>query len=201
MKLPLMAFNDRVKVTKKDGRTFDSVPALVQRGQVQFANTDVPIDDGDRIERALPGNSVERLVVTDAGYTRGIAGLADFYLSSVRREGDVAAERGNPQQTTINVTGDLSRINVNSIDASSNVVTVETTTVFKSMRDSLNNANIDSTIREALLKHINAMEAESSSPLLAKRYAEFMSAAADHLQVFSAFLPALSQIVLRALGS
>jgi hypothetical protein len=193
---------DRVKVTKQDGRVFENVSASVQRGMVHFPDARVPIQDGDAIERTLPGGAVERYMVTDAGFQHGLHGIPDHYQSQVQKEG--GAPRGDARAsatTTIyNMSGPQARINVNSTDASTNIINVDSPTLFSSMRDAVAASGMPEPTRDELIRRIDAMEAESNRPSLAKRYAEFVSSAADHLEIFGPYLPALAQLLVRAGG-
>lgn len=203
MKLPAQAFPDRVKVVKKNGQTFDNVTALVDRGKIMFPDTSVPIEDGDRVTRALPGNAAERYTVVDSGFVKGIMGLSDHYQSVVRKDGaDAHLERPISSQTIVyNVIGAQARVNVQSTDSSTNVISVNTETLFSSMREAVAaKSDLQDDVRTLLLARIDAMESEADAPSFASRYAEFMSSAADHLQVFGAFLPALSQLLQKAVG-
>lgn len=194
-------FSDRVKVTKQDGRVFNDVAVSVQRDKVYFPDTSVPIQDGDVVERALPGEVVERYIVADAGFRRGGHGIPDHYQSVVKKDGGLRGNARDFGATTIyNITGPQARINVNSTDASTNILNVDSPTLFASMRNAVSGAGLSDEVCAELMGRIEAMQAESTRPSFAKRYAEFMGFAADHLQIFGPFLPALAQLLVRTVG-
>ena len=54
-----MVFKDMMKdviaVLKPDGRRFDNLQSVVERDAIIFDDVHVPLEEGDHIERQLPG--------------------------------------------------------------------------------------------------------------------------------------------------
>lgn len=74
---------DRISVLKQDGRRFENLKSLVERDSIILDDADVPVDEGDQIERQLPGGRTELYEVLDSGFTRGGGGgIPDFYHDS-----------------------------------------------------------------------------------------------------------------------
>ena len=101
------------------------------------------------------------------------------------------------QQTIYNLTGANVRLNVASDDASTSVVDIALHELFESMRQEiLTSGEFGSDLGETLHDRIYQMEAAVGTPAYARKYAAFLSLAADHIETFRPFLPALSQLFL-----
>ena len=80
----------------------------------------VPLRVGDVVERSLPSGIVERFVITDPGYHETVGhGIPSHYQAKFLRE-DAAPIR--KPSSAIHVTGDHARINVGSVDQSTNLI-------------------------------------------------------------------------------
>jgi len=100
------------------------------------------------------------------------------------------------QTTVYNITGVNSRVNIDSVDSSTNIVNTDVTQLFASMRSAVDAGSIDESAREALHSRIDKMEAAIGTKSFAHTYADFMQLAANHLTVFKPFLPALVQMMM-----
>ena len=80
----------------------------------------VPLRVDDAVERSLPSGIVERFIITDPGYHETVGhGIPSHYQAKFRRE-DAAPSRS--PMSAIHVTGDHARINVGSVDHSTNSI-------------------------------------------------------------------------------
>jgi hypothetical protein len=95
-----------------------------------------------------------------------------------------------------NVTGPNARVNVNSVDGSTNIVNVDAKQLFAKMHKALDDSSIDSPTKEVLRGQIVEMEAETGKNTFAQKYANFMAQAANHMAVFQPFFQALAQQLL-----
>ena len=103
-----------------------------------------------------------------------------------------------PPQTVYNLVGPNSRGNIQSSDSSTNVVTVETTTLFNNIRQTIEQSSLDSSAVQRLIERVSAMESSAGTKTFPQRYAEFMGVLADHVTLMTAiapFLPALTQLL------
>ncbi len=111
--------NEKVTVERHDNSRYENVPALVSRGMILIPDANIPIEPDDAILRQLPSGIVERLVVTDPGFYAAVHGIPAHYQVKYRREGQKPA--GTPGYH-IHLSGDNSRVNINSIDSSANTI-------------------------------------------------------------------------------
>jgi hypothetical protein len=100
------------------------------------------------------------------------------------------------QTTVYNITGVNSRVSIDSVDSSTNIVNTDVRQLFSSMRDAIQDGPIDESARETLRSRIDAMEAAAGTQSFGQTYADFMRLAASHVTVFKPFFAALSQIMI-----
>jgi hypothetical protein len=112
--------NEKVTVERQDNSRYEDVPALVSREMILIPDTTIPIAPNDAVLRQLPSGIVERFVVTDPGFYATFHGTPAHYQVKYRREGQKPA--GSPGYH-IHLSGDNSRVNINSIDNSANTIT------------------------------------------------------------------------------
>lgn len=185
---------DIVTVVKQDGTRFEEVAASVGKNQISIMDTTVAIEDGDTIERQIPGGIVERYTVLDAGYHNALHSIPARYVMDVRKESAIPRVAPVPPQNFY-LNGHNSRINNNSIDASVNTVSMSSSQVFAELRQALSDAETDEGRREALMASIAAMETSQGTPGFLPHYQAFMQAAANHMTVIVPLLPALAQLI------
>lgn len=140
--------NENVTIERQDGSRHENVRSLVTSKMILVPDSTVPIEPGDAILRQLPSSIVERLIVTDPGFYAAIHGTDAHYQVKYRREGTRPA--GSPGYI-IHVTGENSRVNIDSIDNSMNTVSKITQNM-----DGL--ASEFAQLREAMLPKANSPE-------------------------------------------
>jgi len=162
---PLGLPQDLFTLVKKDGTVLSSdLPASVGRGTITTFVTDLPIEVGDHFLRKLPNGLVEDYLVDDPRYSNGIGPIPANYQIKAHRSD---APASSPQTMIANFHGANSRMNVNSIDNSSNAVVYQT-------QDLAQLADEFSRLRSALLteaqsaEHYAAIGAIASAELDAK---------------------------------
>jgi hypothetical protein len=89
------------------------------------------------------------------------------------------------------------RVNVNSIDNSTNIVTVSSDQIFAKMQEVIKAGVPDGSHKDDILERLTALESAQSSPSFAKQYIELLGVAADHMTLLSPFLPALAEMAGR----
>lgn len=187
--------NDTIKIIKKDGETIEGVRAGVQSKMILLSDVSIPIETGDVISRELPSGVEERFIVTDPGYSAGAGPIKPHYQIKYKTENSIA-ETGSRSNTVIyNVSGQNSRVNVNSQDNSINQINNAPSELFDAIRDILSKEVKDETERNALIELANKMETNQGTPSFIKSYKEFMATAANHVSVLAPSLPALAGLL------
>ena len=191
--------NDRVTLVKKDGKRFEDLPASVQSGLILTDNPEIPIEDGDQFERQLPSGIVDVFTVVDSGFHQRFKSIPAHYQSKVRK--NTAAPPPSPRpaaepQVVYNLIGPNARVNIQSSDSSTNVVSVESADLFDNLREAIQKSSLDSTIARQLIQNVSAMQSAVGTKTFGERYKEFIAVAADHMTLVAPFLPALTQLLL-----
>ena len=191
--------NDRVTLVKKDGQRFENLSASVQPGLIFTDNPKIPIEDGDQFERQLPSGIVEVFTVVDLGFQQGGVTIPAFYQAKVRKNTAESPRSPRPAaepQVVYNLIGPNARVNIQSSDSSTNVVSVESAVLFDDLRETIRESSLDSTVEQQLIQNVEAMQSAVGTKKFAEHYGEFIAAAADHMTLVSPFLPALAQMLL-----
>ena len=97
------------------------------------------------------------------------------------------------------VHGHNPRWNVNSTDNSVNVVTISSEQVFSNLRQELTSRVTASDELKDILEKLALLEKAQASPSFASRYSEFISASANHMTLIAPFIPALTEMLHKAL--
>ena len=92
--------NDRVTIRTADGRTYQDVPASVQRNRIYTERADIPIQPGDEVVRQTAAGIEEVFVVNDPGFRRGMADFPDTYQMHVHRADPAQRKRTTPSYKT-----------------------------------------------------------------------------------------------------
>ena len=191
--------NDRVTLVKKDGQRFENLSASVQPGLIFTDNPKIPIEDGDQFERQLPSGIVEVFTVVDSGFQQGLVTIPAHYQSKVRKNTAESPRSPRPAaepQVVYNLIGPNARVNIQSSDSSTNVVSVESAVLFDDLRETIRESSLDSTVEQQLIQNVEAMQSAVGTKKFAEHYGEFIAAAADHMTLVAPFLPALAQMLL-----
>ena len=99
-------------------------------------------------------------------------------------------------QTIVNVSGQNARLNVGSIDNSTNIVSASETEIFEDIRKVVEE-KIVSERQGELLARLHALELAVNTPSYLDRYKEFIQVAANHATLLAPFLPALANLLQR----
>jgi len=86
---------DTVTLVKKDGTKHEDIQASVQTGKIFIADGSVPLEEADRLVRALPNGMEESFIVEDRGYYTRHGDIPEHYQAIVRREGRTPRAAGS----------------------------------------------------------------------------------------------------------
>ena len=121
---------DKIRVHKLDGTHSSELKASVSRNQIIVNRADVPIEEGDTIERQTSNGVTERYVVEEAEFYEQFHGIPAQYQLHVRKQTRLPKlkRESSSSESGIHVHGDHNRVLVNSTDESTNVVEKHTVT-------------------------------------------------------------------------
>ena len=186
-------FGDTVTIVN-EGKRIESVRAIVDKDKVYVDDIRIPLEEGDTIERKLENGRTEILKVTNVLQRTG--GPLSHYEIEIERQG---ARSMQTQPSTINVNvldSAQPRININSIDQSTNILNSQPDELFEEIRSLLQGSVSDGEELDRILMRVDDMEDSIGTPDEFKRaYKEFISVAANHLTILAPMLPALSSLL------
>ena len=114
---------DTVSVLKQNGQTFEGIKASVQSDKIFIQGTEPLIEIGDLIRRKMSNGAEETFRVLDPGFHEKFHSIPAGYQMRVVKLGVPEAAKAI-QNITYNITGHNARLNQNSVDNSTNVVSV-----------------------------------------------------------------------------
>ena len=167
---------------------------MVQSDKIFTNDPAIPIEDGDVFERTLPNGIVERYTILDAGFMQGTGGIKPHYQSVVRKQTKIDLPT-QPGQIVYNLTGPNARVNIQSVDSSTNLVEVEATELFGRIREAIGQSVQDGELLRKLQEKVTELEKAQGTPGFVARYKEFMALAANHMTLLAPFIPALFQMM------
>lgn len=189
--------NDLVTLVKADGTVVtEDIKAMVQPNMIFMEDDTLPIEPGDHLLHKLPSGLVADYLVDDPGFhSKSLAGIPSHFQTKVHRSGG-----GTHQTSTIinNIQGDNTRVNVHSVDNSSNFVTKhEGSAIFERLKELLNTSDIPDAEGQTIRVTIEKMEAAKNKQSFLESYQNFMGHAANHITVFVPLFPALAGLLSR----
>ncbi|HZQ45266.1 MAG TPA: hypothetical protein VFA99_18595 [Acidobacteriaceae bacterium] len=104
-----------------------------------------------------------------------------------------ASTKESPMRQTFNIHGPNARVNIDSIDNSTNVV--HQRVPLSELRKAIESGVSDGAERAAILQRLSDLEAANDRESGAKRYQAFIAAAANHMTLIGPYLPALGHWV------
>jgi hypothetical protein len=78
--------NDKIALIKKSGETFPNIKAMVEKNMIHIPTANIPVEDGDTIQRKLPTGIIEEYIVVDAGYTAAFMNFDAHYQVKVEKK-------------------------------------------------------------------------------------------------------------------
>ena len=181
---------DKITLVKPDGTRIPDISAFVQSKIVFIRDGNLPIEEGDAIERVLPSNLIEEYLVLDPGY---------FSVGPYRFQTKVQKKSSLPPQrqvspTTIFQIGDNPKVNINSEDNSINTVTENDFRQFEDIKKALMNQISDEKERTICINSLNELQESVGKKTYIEKYQQFIATAANHIAIISPFLPYLTQL-------
>jgi len=158
------------------GQTWDAYDSAV--------SNDVAIRKGSSIEAILP-------------QLQQMLGKLDSLNPDSDCSEDFSPQRKSPQTVSYNIHGAHSRVNIQSEDHSSNVVSFFDQRVFSDIRNAIDRGLPDNSERNAILSKLGDLEKAVNTGDFLSKYQEFISTVANHMTIILPFIPALTQMLGR----
>lgn len=112
----------------------------------------------------------------------------------------MSKKKDQPNVTNVyHIHGNNPRWNTNSTDNSLNVVITSHDQVFADLRKQIESSIPAGDEQKDVLEKLTALEQARESRSFGKRYAEFISAAANHMTLIAPFIPALTEMLQKTL--
>ncbi len=186
--------NEKVILIKQNGDKIENIRANVQPKKIFIADSSVPIEEGDFIQRELPNGLIEIYFVEDRGFFSSIGGIEAHYQVSVRKES--SQKKPTNQSIVYNLNGPNVRFNINSHDSSVNIANLTPENLFEELKNVIKKELSEANESNKLLNLIDELKDSIGKKNFIYKYQEFLSLVADHITIFAPFLPALSQLIV-----
>ena len=180
---------DKVTLIKQDGSVYENIKANVQPDIIFIVNYKLPIEEKDKLYRILPNGLVEKYDVIDRGYYSDFQSIKAHYQVKVRKEGSIKEEEYKSITNIYNVTGDQSKININSIDNSVNKITTNKE-LFEKLITTLDEIKDENTKIKAI-NLAKEMENSINIPGYKVKFQSFISVVANYMTIVGPFIPSL----------
>lgn len=164
----------------------------MQSGEIIIFDDKLPVETGDHLLRVLPSALTEDYIVTSANFHTGLGQIKSFWKLKVRRSDEPLA-----LASTIinNITGYNARVNINSEDNSSNFVYMNPESLFSDLTEALRNGIQAQGERDRLLQAVAEMQNARQAGTFTAAYKNFITLAAEHINIVGPFIPALSNLL------
>jgi hypothetical protein len=179
-----------ITIVSPTGEVRSKAKAVLSSDLAVIHDGNAVISVGDEIRRILPNGQEEVFDVIDPTFYQGMGHIGAHYQVKIARKGTFAPHTGG--NYTVHVTGDNSRVNIASLDQSTNVVT--TNNVFQQLRDALAGDGEGTKSTSELLKLVTEMEKNQKNPGFGAAYQKFIAAAGDHMKIIGPFIPLLAKL-------
>ena len=191
-----MLYKDIVTVIDQAGTTRGQTRAVVDKNRIITQDTSLLIEEGDTIERDLPHGRKETLSVTHVQFYGGLGSIKEFYEITTGKPNSFANRPSEPGVSVHVTDSPHTRVNLNSVDSSNNVVSIRAKKeVFQQTRQLLETGVADSEERTALLQSVKEMEAAHETQDFITKYKDFMGLAANHMTVLTPVIPVLAALL------
>src|SRR3984893_12585493 len=127
-------FPDRVDFrTFSDGQWHKNLKAQVQKDKILLLTSTLPISEGDELRRKLQNGITEDYDIEHVQFQAAALNLPAMITVYVRKQWTEIRARPRTMQNVYSLIGASLRVNVNSVDSSVNVLTVNSETLFSDL--------------------------------------------------------------------
>lgn len=183
---------DTVSVLKKDGNKFDGIKASVQTNKIFINGSDLLIESGDLIRRKMSNGGEETFEVIDPGFHEKFHSIPAGYQMDVKKLGIPEAQKA-VQTITYTLTGHNPRIIQNSIDNSTNVVSINPGAVeyIAALRRVILEASLSPQEKQSAVEVIDAVDAQFQTGRPSKPVVSALLAALPHVANIASIVTSL----------
>ncbi|HHR0444916.1 TPA: hypothetical protein ACSXXW_000915 [Pseudomonas aeruginosa] len=114
---------DAISVQKHTGEKLEGLKASVQTDSIFLNRSDVLIEPRDLILRSMSNGASETYEVIDPGFHEQFGGIEAHYQMKVKKLG-IPEAKARIQSITYHINGNNARVNHDSVDNSTNTVTI-----------------------------------------------------------------------------
>jgi hypothetical protein len=182
---------DKISIVKSDGKKINDIRALVQPTKIFIADGNLPIEEGDTIERILPSGLLEEYSVLDRGF---YSMPQNHFQVKVRKKSSLPPQN-QTSPTTIYQIGNNAKVNIGSKDQSTNIVNKYDLSRFEDIKKELMNQISDDKEREICVNSLNDLKASVGKKTYNEKYQQFIATVANHMAIISPFIPYLTQLL------
>jgi hypothetical protein len=185
---------ETVTLRKQSGETH-KFEAMVQATKIFTEDSDLPVEEGDEVERILPNGRAETYVVEERGFRKGTFPIPDHYQMKVRKGAPTKSKPPQPTTQIYNLTGTHARVNIQSEDSSINISSVTNEQLFTGIATAIREQVTDEGQRTEMLEKLHLLK-QADAKTIGEKYREFIATAADHMTLLTPFLPALTALLV-----
>lgn len=179
----------QLRIISNSGDYEEEVSGIVSNNEIIIDNISVKVEIGYEIRRMLPNGKEETFRIEDYNYNEKFHGIPAHFQIKTSKIGSFPPKTGGVYN--LNVSGGHARINISSVDQSTN--TYVDTKFFIELRAVAEGSLADSPDVEPIRQAITKMEAATGRDQRLSAYQEFIAAAANHMTLFAPFLATLGQ--------
>lgn len=183
---------DHITIIKPNGDKFECYKADVQSEKIFIWCGDLNLEENDIIIHHIDNKRIQEFIVIDRGY-RNSKHFGNHFQAKVMRKDEF--EKSIENIPKIQVTGDNSYVNINSVDSSLNYIDKSETSIFNEIREKLEKELDEEDIKKEALIYLDAMENAKDKNMFKENYMSFTSVLANHITIIAAFIPLLIQFL------
>lgn len=184
---------EKVQIIKQDTSVIEDVDALVSGSEIHIHDATLNIEEGDIIERILPSGAKEQFRVLDRGFYKGAYGIPDHYQIQVERVSEYTKIGRGQIINQYHITN-AEKVNIQSTDNSTTfIITANDISLMEKLKKLASGLDNE----QEITANVEAMQDNIGKGSFIEKYNAFIQSVANHMTIFSPFIPALSALLTR----
>lgn len=180
---------DKIIIKKQNGKIYKCDNANIQKNKAFIYCGEIPLEEYDILIHKIRDGYEREYIVTNAGYYN--KKLGPHYQADIEPKTVFDNKQNETSVNDINISGNNSKVNINSIDNSINLFQIP----FDEIYEKLNEIE-DETVRNESIMCLKELEESKDSETYKSKYVKFISTVSDHVSVIAPFLPILTQFLM-----